>query len=250
MHSILICDDSRVDEIAPLCEERGLGIEVQAFYHPSAIGDSEKIAHHKERIANIPIRSLHGPFGDLCFGSFDPMVRDVARQRFEQAYGIARALGVTHIVLHHGYVPGTSGREGWIRRCAAFWNEFMEGKSTDVRIHLENLLEWEPTLLADVLEAVDHPNVDAILDIGHVHCNARASLAEWIEVLGTRIGYVHLHDNHGERDEHLGLGRGNLPVLETCRALEQHAPDALWAIEAEGDGISESLEWLDRHGFL
>ncbi len=250
MNTILICDDCKVDEVAPICESRGFGIEVQAFYQPSVIEDGKKIAYHKERVANIPVRALHGPFGDLCPGSFDPMVRDVARRRFEQAYRVVLELDASHVVLHHGYVPATSGREGWIRRSAAFWKDFLEDKSVNVRFHLENVLEWEPTLVAEVVKAIDRPNVDITLDIGHAYCNSRTPVLEWIEVLGPRIGYVHLHDNHGEMDEHLGLGEGDIPVLDVCHSLEERAPKAVWAVEAEGIGIPQSLEWLATHGFL
>ena len=68
--------------------------------------------------------------------------------------------------------------------------------------------------------------------------------------MGKRIGYVHLHDNHGENDEHLGLGQGNIPMKEICHALEQYAPDAIWAIEAEGKDVLQFLEWLHEHGFI
>jgi len=61
---------------------------------------------------------------------------------------------------------------------------------------------------------------------------------------------VHLHDNRGEQDEHLGLGKGSIPVEIVCQALEEHAPHAVWAIEAEGDGVRQSLDWLVSHGFL
>ncbi len=75
-------------------------------------------------------------------------------------------------------------------------------------------------------------------------------MLQWIKSLGNRIGYVHLHDNHGEHDEHLGLGEGNIPMQDVCQALEECSPDAIWAIEAEGDGILQSLEWLDKHEIL
>ena len=34
MKQLLICDDCRVKEVAPLCRAIGAGIEVQAFYDP------------------------------------------------------------------------------------------------------------------------------------------------------------------------------------------------------------------------
>ena len=68
--------------------------------------------------------------------------------------------------------------------------------------------------------------------------------------LGSRIGYVHLHDNQGKEDEHLGLGRGSIPMVETLHCLQECCPQAVWAIEAHELGIEQSIEWLDARGFL
>ncbi len=87
-------------------------------------------------------------------------------------------------------------------------------------------------------------------DVGHAHCNSHTPVLKWIEALGNRIGYVHLHDNHGEADEHLGLGQETIPMLEVCHALNECAPNAICAIEAEGDGLVVSLRWLCNNGLI
>jgi len=102
--------------------------------------------------------SVLGCFGDLCPGSFDALVRDVARRRVEQGHGVAVGLGASHLVLHHGYVPGTSPAASWVRRSSAFWREFLSGKAPGVSVHLENMLELDPELIADVVDAIGHPN--------------------------------------------------------------------------------------------
>jgi sugar phosphate isomerase/epimerase len=160
------------------------------------------------------------------------------------------SLGAKHIVYHDGRVPGTNPEEAWIKNSVRFWDTFMKQVPQDVHIYLENMLEEGPGVLCGILDQVKSPNLHANLDIGHAHCNSRASVLEWIESLGERIGYVHLHDNLGERDEHLGLGKGSIPVQRICRALEEHAPEAIWAIEARGDGILHSLKWLGMQRLL
>ena len=250
MKALILCDDGKVDEVAPLCIANGFGIEVQAFHQPSVLEDNKQVEYHLAQMVGISLRAMHAPFGDLCPGSFDPMVCEVARVRLEQAYAIARQLDINHIVLHHGYVPHTSGRAGWIRRSTEFWNSFLAGKSLKVHFYLENMLELEPSILADVVDGIAFPNLSINLDIGHAHCNSQTSVLQWIEALGNRIGYLHLHDNHGEVDEHLGLGQGTIPMVEVCHALNKYALDAIWAIEAEGEGIIESLRWLNDNGIL
>ena len=43
---------------------------------------------------------------------------------------------------------------------------------------------------------------------------------------------------------------GGDPVAEILPALNERAPDAIWALEAEGEGIGQSLEWLENNGYL
>jgi hypothetical protein len=39
-------------------------------------------------------------------------------------------------------------------------------------------------------------------------------------------------------------------MVEVCHALNEYAPNAIWAIEAEGDGLVGSLRWLCDNGLL
>jgi sugar phosphate isomerase/epimerase len=251
MNPLIICDDCNISTIAPFCVANQWGIEVQSFHDPDYINRTpDAITIHRKAIEKIKLRSLHGPFGDLCPGSFDSMVRDVARHRFEMGYDIAVQLDITHIVLHHGYIPGTSSPAGWLSRSTCFWNDFLDSKSVKMKFHIENMIESDPYLLLDVIKSINKKNVDVCLDIGHAHCFSKIPVVKWIKILGTHIGYVHMHDNHREKDEHLGLGEGSIPMVDVCQALCEYAPDALWAIEAEGVGIQKSLVWLEENGFI
>jgi sugar phosphate isomerase/epimerase len=250
MKCILICDGTKPETVIDLCRQRGFGIEVQGFYRPTALSDPALLKETAELVTDMPVIAMHGPFGDLNTGSFDPLVRETARQRIQQGYDIASPLGAKHIVYHHGRVPRTNPEESWIKNSVRFWDTFMEQVPLDVHVYLENMLEEGPSVLCGILDQINRPNLHANLDIGHAHCNSRTPVVQWIESLRERIGYVHLHDNNGERDEHLGLGAGSIPVQSVCQALEENAPQAIWAIEAEGDGILQSLERLGNHGIL
>ena len=154
------------------------------------------------------------------------------------------------MILHHGYVPHTSPPANWLPRCIAFWKNFLADKDGSIVMHIENVLEWEPGLILDLVDGIGTPGVDVNLDIGHVHCNARTNLEDWIRKLGRRIGYVHIHDNHGTDDEHLALGKGSIPLETVLRLLQEQSPAALWAVETEVDGLAKSLEWLGDRAFF
>jgi sugar phosphate isomerase/epimerase len=251
MKRLQLCDDGMVLQVTPIAAANGCGIEIQAFYDPALLQkEPDAIEIHKKAIEKIGARSLHGPFTDLCPGSMDNMVRELARNRYDIAVNMATTLGAVDIVLHHGYVPGTSYPTGWLSRSTTFWQKFLDELPETINIHIENLLEHDPGLISEVVGAVKRKNFDICLDIGHAHCNSKKSVLHWIEKLKNQIGYVHLHDNHGQTDEHLGLGSGTIPMQEVCRALNEYAPGAIWSIEAQPKYIEKSLKWLKENGFL
>ena len=251
MKALYLCDDTFFAETAKLCVNRGFGMEVQSFYDQSyEPTNPDAVASHQMAIKQIQNRSLHGPFGDLCAGSFDPMIREVTRVRYEGAVRVATALGISQIILHHGYVPGTSQPANWIKRFGQFWHDFLADKPANLRFYLENHLDQSPQLLADVVHEIDDPRVKVCFDIGHAHIYSKNGVVEWITRMNETIAYLHLHDNHGQSDEHLGLGDGTLPMLELLTAVEEMAPGAVWALEAKPERFQSSLDWLAVHHFL
>ncbi len=249
MKHLLICGAPRSEVVLELCRKYSCGIEVQAFCHYEALTNTGLIDSTADQIKKLSPIAMHGPFGDLNPGSFDPLIREASAKRIQQGFDAASRIGAKHIVFHDGRVPGAGPATGWIERSSEFWRDFAEANQ-GVHIHLENMLEEAPGILKGIIERTESPNLHANLDIGHAHCHSHTPVVDWIVGLGPKIGYVHLHDNHGEHDEHLGLGKGTIPMLEVFSALEEHAPDAIWALEAEGDGIEESLAWLDRHKLI
>jgi len=250
MKRIIVCDNGDFDALFPYCLSEGLGIELQSFWNPAEPElYPQRIKYQLEKIKPIDLRAFHGPFGDLNGGSYDPMIRDVTRQRMELGYRTACSLQATYIIFHHGYVRHTAPPKNWVPRFVQFWRSFLEGKPDNISFHLENLLELSPDILIETIETIADPRVSACLDIGHAHCNSTTPVLEWIEKLGNRIGYVHLHDNDRTSDQHRALGKGNIPFKEVCLALNEFSPAAVWALEVETNGIQASYEWLRERGF-
>ncbi|MHB1483339.1 MAG: sugar phosphate isomerase/epimerase family protein [Saccharofermentanales bacterium] len=250
MKNINLCDNGEFNKIADLCEKYETGIEIQAFYDPEyLINNPDAINAHLTRIKNIKKRSMHGPFADLCFGSFDRLIKEATASRYEYAYDIAQKTGCMDIVLHHGYVPGTSHYANWLKRGVIFWNEFLKNKSADITFHIENMLELGPDLISEIVSETNNSKLDVCLDTGHANCNSKTSVLEWVEKLNKQIGYVHLHNNYGIKDEHLGFKKGTIPFKEMCQTLEEYSPDAIWAIETNNESMEESIIWLQDNGF-
>jgi sugar phosphate isomerase/epimerase len=105
---------------------------------------------------------------------------------------------------------------------------------------LENIFEEEPSTLRQVLDRINDPLVGHCFDSGHFNMFATVSLQQWFAVLGDRIVESHLHDNHGQADEHLPVGEGQIDFELVTSLLKQYAPDAVWTLEAH------SRERLER----
>jgi len=83
------------------------------------------------------------------------------------------------------------------------------------------------TSFADHLRLVDgigQPSVVCALDTGHANVNG--GIQPCIKAFGPRLRHIHLHDNHGEKDEHLEVGKGAIRFAEFSRFL-QTFPDVI-----------------------
>lgn len=251
MQRIIISDNDAFDKLFPICLSNRLGIELQSFWDPTNPGTyPQKIDYQLSKINSINFRAFHGPFGDLNCGSYDPMIRDVTMQRMNLGYETASKLNANHIVFHHGYVPGTSPIKNWVPRFAAFYKSFLADKPKNIFFHLENMFELSPEVMIATIDAVQDVRLNACLDTGHAHCNSKTTVLKWIEMLGKRIGHVHLHDNNGTSDEHNGIGNGTIPFREICDALDEYSPEAIWSLETKTECMESSLDWLKENGYI
>ncbi len=251
MKSIVLCDDCAPERVLPLCEKYGLGIEIQGFYDPNGTGGAAAIIEkYKSLLPENIEKHLHAPFWDLCLGSANEKIKEVTRFYFDYGYEVAEKLGCESITVHQGYIPGTSWYGSWVKRSIAFWNEFFEAHPGSITVNMENLCELDPSTFIGVVDGFGGGRLAVNLDIGHAHCNSKVPVLQWIEELGDRIAYVHMHQNFGDKDSHLGLRDGNMPLKEVLEALEKHAPNAVWALENGLDYMEDSVAYLVELGYV
>ena len=204
MKEIRLCDDASLDRVYTLCEHNNLGLEIQGFYNPALIGTEESkrlLNEYKKALINFKGgKSLHAPFWDLNLGSKNAAIREATMNAFNYAYEIAKELGCTEIVVHNGFVPNTSFYEGWVRNATAFWKEFFSDKDDSITMMIENQCEEDSEVLKMEIDSVNDSRLKVCLDIGHAHANSNMKVEDWITSLGERIGYLHLHNNHGKQD--------------------------------------------------
>lgn len=240
------------EEMGRAVAELEIGLESIEFSIAENLDSLDgKICAYRERMKRMGVRELilHGPFLDMNPMTYDSQIRRATRLRFEQAYEAAQRLGGKKLVFHTGFLPNVYYLTGWAERMAEFFNEFMEGKE-GVQIVLENVYDPYPGPIARVKELVESPEFMLCLDIGHAHCYAQRPLEEWAKRLGPYVGHIHVHDNCGDRDAHLGLGRGNIPAEQILKELKRDAAEATCTVECMTlEEVTESCKMLKKWGF-
>ena len=99
-----------------------------------------------------------------------------------------------------------------------------------------------------ILRRLGSPHLGALLDIGHARTWG-LDLREYIRSLADYIILFHLHDNRGQTDEHLPLGRGNIDlrgVGEEIQRMGKRYPLIL-NMRCRED-IEESIKFLAGQG--
>ncbi len=143
-----------------------------------------------------------------------------AMDEIKRALEAAERIPFKNLVLHLGEKD-----DGWSLRTIEYAETALEhlgafAHPLGVRLLVENLTS-EPTTpshLLTILEMGHLPNIGVCLDVGHAHMNV--GVAEAIATLGDHIASVHIHDNHGLKDEHLWPGDGTIDWPATARALK------------------------------
>lgn len=188
--------------------------------------------------------TVHGPFLDLSPGALDREVLEVTRRRFNQALDLAALFSPEHIVFHANYdwQRHQAYRERWLEVSLATWRSLVvRAKAMGFRLVLENVYEQTPEEMEPLLRELAGEGAGFCFDPGHASVYGRATVRQWLEGLAGHIQALHLHDNHGRNDDHLGLGQGRIdfkglfefltrnglrpPVI----TLEPHQEDHLWS---------------------
>ena len=194
-----------------------------------------------DAMGNPPL-TLHGPFLDLNPVSYDSMVAQATWNRFSRTYEAAKILGAGKIVYHTCRVPAICYLTMWPERMAEFWNAFLQ-EHNDIPVAVENVFDEAPEPIAQFASRIEHSHFSLCLDVGHAHCFSDVPLEQWLKVLSPWISHLHLHDNHGQRDEHLPLGAGSLSLEELIAFLP--SLDKLDSIVLENTSIKDCRQSLD-----
>lgn len=198
--------------------------------------------------------TLHAPFFDLAPGALDPKVLEASINKLRKAFSLVEIFQPKSVVCHLNYEKNKHGYKEKEWRAAAIetWQELTQlaAKSRTI-LMLENTYENNPEAHETILSTLNSPHARFCLDVGHLMSFAKTPWQDWLPRLSPWLGQLHLHDNNGDDDQHLGLGLGSFDFqglftflaannLHPLVTLEPHTEEDLW----------QSLEYLDQTNLL
>lgn len=251
---LLSASSENLNMCIELAKARGLGIELMTFSQPALLdGDwRDLVAMIRPRLRSVPGGlTMHGPFFDLAPGSIDARINQLTHERYRQALHIAADIEARLIVFHANFIAAIRTdeyRRGWQERNIAFWNLLtQEAQRLGVLIAVENMWEYDPDIIGDILRQVEHPYLRACLDVGHAHLYSSIPLNTWLSRLAPYIIHTHINNTPGNMvDNHQSLHDGIInyaSVLPRLRALP-HRPSMTLEMD-HVDWMRESLSLLD-----
>lgn len=222
-----------------------VGVEIQDFTEPNLSLDEINIIidKYKEKFKGFNnIKALHGPFLDLKPSSPDKLIREVSYNRYLYTINAAKELDIDYLIFHsqiNPYLNQPSLRKLNNIQNKEFWLEILK-EVPDYKgiILLENIFEETPTMLKDLIETIDLPNIKINLDIGHAKLG-KVPLKEWIKELKDYIYYIHIHSNDGLYDDHQSPPQEEIEKLYYI--LDKYCLNPVLSLEYKANNLEKEI---------
>lgn len=162
---------------------------------------------------------------DFDLATLDSTQREKTLTAYCQAVDVMETLGGGILVTHHIQIPEPGAVLHTEKRTAFLDNLHTIAQYAaprEVSFALENTSSGytrEPTRLVELITDLGDPNVGICIDTGHR--NVIGDPVEALRVAGGHLITVHLHDNHGEQDEHLLPGLAGIDWKGVVGALRE-----------------------------
>jgi sugar phosphate isomerase/epimerase len=220
-------------------------------YHDPAALDEVAGWLSRERLR---LHSVHAPVMEryegrwvnpLSIASPDEEARSLAVRETRAALELARRVPVSVLVVHPGLQDSLlssavqNSREAAVRSVEDI---VAIASPLGVRVALEVIPNAMATAeaLAGLLDDLDLSEVGVCLDFGHAHM--QGDVVEAIETLSGVLAATHVHDNHGDRDEHLAPFEGTIDWTGAVVALQKIGYDGTMMLElASADPAAPAL---------
>lgn len=171
--------------------------------------------------------TIHLPYSDLNLASMNQPIWEETVRQMKSCLDLAHEFSRLAVV-HPGHLSPLGMQmpdAAWTQNILGLQEICDHAAELDMKIAVENMVNMPallgrmPEEIVGILETVDRENTGFILDVGHANTNGKVE--EFLK-LRRLIIHAHIHDNHGERDEHLPVGFGTVPWSKVASAFQDY----------------------------
>jgi sugar phosphate isomerase/epimerase len=177
-------------------------------------------------------------------GFGDPALRPERLERFQWALDRTRALGLTDLMLHAGFIPepGSPDRKPFLDTLAKV-SDLAKGKGVTVAFETG---QETADLLRLTLDELQCPNLKVNFDPANVLLYDKGDPIRAVEILGPAIRSVHVKDANrptvpGTWGEEVPLGQGQVNIRKFVETLKKVGYQGPLCIEREVGNQDERL---------
>ena len=199
---------------------------------------------------------VHAPYIDINLASMNQTIRKASEKVILNSIAFAADFGAKLVVSHVGRLSRDYPKEMITQSLKnvipCLRNLTNASENNDVVFTIENDHRSNDQILAgypeQLMQLIQKVGCKFTLDVGHANTLTTKN-ETFIGTLAEHIVNIHLHDNDGEHDTHLSLGKGNInfsAVLANLRRIGYKGP---LIVEVHSSaGLKESVTLL-KHAF-
>ncbi len=209
------------------------------------------------RASAVSLFSMHAPlFSDRDSGrGGEPSVNVVhhdksrridAMDEVKRALETAEQIPFQYLVLHLGDRGDSWDPRTLENALTALEHLQAYARPLGVKLLVENIQNevTTPAHLLEILRTGHFNDIGVCLDVGHAHLaeGVPAALSE----LSDFVRSAHLHDNHGERDEHLWPGEGTIDFPPALAGLQRAKQGPAGVLEIHYSYGSDAVQVVEQ----
>ena len=160
--------------------------------------------------------TIHAPFSDVNIASFNERIRRASLEVIFETLERAVEMGAIAVTMHPGHCSPVSRKyqAEYIRIHRRSLEKIAKvAEELGIRVGVENMPRFPildaqtPERLYELIKGID---IGVTFDVAHLNTTTK-DFEGFLRFFKDRIVLLHLHDNRGERDDHLALGEGSIP---------------------------------------
>jgi sugar phosphate isomerase/epimerase len=194
--------------------------------------------------------TVHAPFADINIASPSKPMLNASIKRLEQSMDYASDLNAQLWVFHPGAKTGISSfypGADWKQNVKSISKLHETAEKHGLNTAIENLPEKygfimrNPEDFKKFYKETGLADVGIALDVGHA--NLENQTINFLRKLPDKIVHLHISDNMGENDQHLGIGYGKIDWQQLAETLREIVYDKTIVLETV-EHVEESLQKL------